>query len=67
MNGSDRLGSLTAVDGSVWSEVQVGEWEGHIYSAFTDGPPRRRETVQILSRLLSIVSVTHLCRLKSHA
>lgn len=38
MNGSDRLGSLTTVDRSVWSKVQVGEWEGHIYSAFTDGP-----------------------------
>lgn len=39
MNGSERLGSLTAVDRSVWSKVQIGEWEGHIYRAFTDGPP----------------------------
>lgn len=43
----ERFVSVTTVDGSVGSQVQVSEGEGHVHGAFTDGPARHGEAVQV--------------------
>lgn len=52
----EKIFSVTAVDRSVGSKVQVSERKGDIDCAFTYRPPWSGETIQIWMRLLSNIT-----------